>query len=106
MLTADEQAFVDSWSVQRTRRKSISSRLSSGLPMGVLIVALLFVSLVTGWYDRATATIKTHGSLIVMVIVAALGIVFFMSYYSAQHEWDQNEERYQYLLRKQAASES
>ncbi|MDB5252638.1 MAG: hypothetical protein JWP27_1807 [Flaviaesturariibacter sp.] len=106
MLTADERAFVDSWTVQRERRKSIASRLSSGLPLGVMIVTLLFISLITGWYDRATATIKAHGSLILVVILAALGIVLFMSYYSAQHEWDQNEERYQYLLHKDAASGS
>lgn len=106
MLTPDEQAFVDYWAVQRLRRKTIASRLTSGLPLSVLIVLVLFVSLFTGWYDRATAVLRTHSSVIIVVLVAAVGIVVFMSYFSAQHEWDQNEERYQVLLHRQRKTDS
>lgn len=109
MLTPSEKAFVDYWKVQRLKKKSISSRLSSGLPLGVMIVVALFASIFTGWYKRATMIIHTHGSVILVVVVAAVAIVIFMSYFSAQHEWDQNEERYQYLLQKEkegAASSS
>ncbi|GAB4092290.1 hypothetical protein [Flaviaesturariibacter terrae] len=101
MLTPEEKAFIDYWAVQRNRRKSVASRLSSGLPLSVLIVAVLFVSIFTGWYERATAVIRTHSSVILVVILAAVGIVIFMSYFSAQHEWDQNEERYQTLLHRE-----
>ncbi|TCZ74408.1 hypothetical protein [Flaviaesturariibacter aridisoli] len=97
MLTPEEKAFVDYWAVQRLRRKSIASRISSGLPLSVLIVVVLFVSIFTGWYERATAVLRTHSSVILVVILAAIGIVLFMSYFTAQHEWDQNEERYQVL---------
>jgi hypothetical protein len=106
MLTPNEKAFVDYWSVQRLKRKSIGSRLSSGLPLSVMIVVALFASIYTGWYERATMVIRSYGSLILMVIIGAVLIVGFMSYFSAQHEWDQNEERYQVLLQKQAASET
>jgi hypothetical protein len=103
MLTPEEKGFVDYWAIQRKRRKSFASRLSSGLPLGVLIVAVLGVSIATGWYERATAIIRTHASVIIAIILAAIGIVIFMSYFSAQHEWDQNEERYQSLLTREAA---
>ncbi|MDB5197280.1 MAG: hypothetical protein JWP88_1651 [Flaviaesturariibacter sp.] len=106
MLTAEEKAFVDYWAVQRLKKKSIASRLSSGLPMGVLIVVALFASILTGWYKRATMIIQTHGSVILLVVIAAIAIVWFMSYFSAQHEWDQSEERYQFLLTKQSAAAS
>ncbi|RYY84953.1 MAG: hypothetical protein EOO15_18200 [Chitinophagaceae bacterium] len=106
MLTPEEKGFVDFWSVQRLRRKSIASRLSSGLPLGVFIVLVLFVSIFTGWYQRATAIIRTHSSVILVVILAAVGIVLFMSYFSAQHEWDQNEERYQALLHREEKQQS
>jgi predicted RND superfamily exporter protein len=108
MLTPEEKRFVEYWSVQRDRRKTIASRLGSGLPLGVVIVGVLFAAVATGWYERATAVIRTHSSVILVVIVAAVGIVLFMSYFSAQHEWDQNEERYQHLLyreRQDAAEE-
>jgi uncharacterized BrkB/YihY/UPF0761 family membrane protein len=108
MLTAEEKAFVEAWRVQRAKRKSASARLSSGLPLGVMIVVALFASILSGWYHRATMIIRTHGSVILVVVIAAVGIVGFMTYFSAQHEWDQNEERYQYLLQReaQAASEN
>ena len=106
MLTVEEKAFVDAWAVQRTKRKSFSARLSSGLPLGVMIVVALFASILTGWYDRATMIIKTHGSVILIVVIAAVGIVGFMAYFSSQHEWDQNEERYQFLLQKEGEAAS
>ncbi|TCJ17448.1 hypothetical protein EPD60_04455 [Flaviaesturariibacter flavus] len=100
MLTPEEKRFVEYWSVQRDRRKTIASHLGSGLPLAVVIVVALFAAIATGWYERATAVIRTHSSVILVVVVAAIGIVLFMSYFSAQHEWDQNEERYQVLLRR------
>ncbi|RYZ23514.1 MAG: hypothetical protein EOO16_04595 [Chitinophagaceae bacterium] len=101
MLTPEEKQFVEYWSVQRNRRKTVASRLGSGLPLGVVIVVALFAAVATGWYERATAVIRTHSSVILVVILAAIGIVLFMSYFSAQHEWDQNEERYQVLLHRE-----
>jgi flagellar basal body-associated protein FliL len=50
--------------------------------------------------------IKTHGSVILIVVIAAVGIVGFMAYFSSQHEWDQNEERYQFLLQKEGEAAS
>ncbi|RYZ00515.1 MAG: hypothetical protein EOO11_01285 [Chitinophagaceae bacterium] len=106
MLTAEEQAFVAYWAVQRDRRRTVASRISSGLPLGVGIVLVLFLSIATGWYQRATMVMRTHSSVILVIVLAAVGIVLFMSYFSAQHEWDQNEERYQVLLQKQKRADA
>lgn len=101
MLTDNENSFISWWAEQRNKRKSFASSLSSGLPLGAMIIVALFVSIFSGWYQRATMVMRTHSSVILVIILAAVGIVLFMSYFSAQHEWDQNEERYQYLLHKQ-----
>jgi hypothetical protein len=101
MLTPEEKAFVDYWSVERLKKPSITKKLSSGLPLAAVIVLGVFISLSTGWYKRATMILRTHGSLIIPVILAAIGIVIFMSVFSARHQYDQNEENYQFLLKKQ-----
>lgn len=101
MLTKEEKAFLDYWRVQRDKPKKYASRLSSGLPLGVGIVVLVFVSMLSGWNKQATAVLRTHGSVIIVVLLASIGIVVFLSVFSAHHEWDQNEERYQVLLQKE-----
>jgi hypothetical protein len=101
MLTPEEKAFVEYWSVERLRKPSFRKKLSSGLPLALLIVLGVFVSFFTGWYKRATMIVRTHGSLLLPVILAAIGIVIFMTVFSARHQYDQNEENYQFLLKKQ-----
>jgi hypothetical protein len=101
MLTPEEKAFIAYWSVQRTKKVSIMKKLSAGLPLALLIVGALFISMVTGWYKRATMMIHADGSVILPVILGAIGIVIFMTVFTARHQWEQNEENYQYLLQKQ-----
>jgi branched-subunit amino acid permease len=101
MLTPEEKAFVDYWSVERLKKPSLTKKLSSGLPIAAMIVLGVFISLSTGWYKRATMILRSHGSIIIPVLLAAIGIVIFMSVFTARHEYDQNEENYQYLLKKQ-----
>jgi CHASE3 domain sensor protein len=101
MLTPEEKAFVEYWSVERLKKPSFRKKLSSGLPLAVLIVLGVFVSFFIGWYKRATMIVRSHGSLILPVLLGAIGIVIFMSVFSARHQYDQNEENYQFLLKKQ-----
>ena len=42
--------------------------------------------------------------MIITVMIAGLGIVFFITYFTAQHKWDQNELHYQELLKKKKES--
>ena len=58
------------------------------------------VSLLTGWYQRADMVLHEYSSLIIVILLAGLGIVVFITIFSAQHKWDQNELHYQELLRK------
>jgi hypothetical protein len=103
MLTPEETRFLAYWKTQREKPKRAASRLTSGLPLGVGIVVAVFISLLSGWNKQASAVLRTHGSVIVMVLLASVVIVVFLSIFSAHHEWDQHEERYQALLQKQKA---
>ena len=101
MLTPDEKSFLAYWEANRDRKKRSIWQYSLGLPMGVLIILALFVNIIFGWHKRASMIIRSNASIIIVVLIAAVGIVVFMSIFSARHQWDQNEQRYQELLDKQ-----
>ena len=103
MLTKHEEDFINYWSLQRQRKKQFLRKLSIGLPLAVMIVAALIVNFLSGWYVEADKDIKSNSSVIIVVLIAAIGIVVFITLFSARHKWDQNEQHYQELLdRKQA----
>jgi branched-subunit amino acid permease len=101
MLTPQEKAFIEYWSVERTKKISFRKKLYAGLPLASVIILATFVVVATGWDKRATAIIRTQGSVILPILLAAIGIVIFMTVFSARHQWDQNEENYHSLLQKQ-----
>jgi membrane protein YdbS with pleckstrin-like domain len=102
MLTQEEQDFLKYWAEQRLRKKKTLKQFSIGLPMGVMIVLALFINLLVGWHKKAAMIMQSHGSIIITVVVAAVGIVVFMTIFSRNHQWDMYEQRYQELLQKQA----
>jgi len=100
MLTKEDENFLKYWSDQRQRKKQFLSKTSIGLPLGVFIVAATMVSLLTGWYKRADMVLHEYSSLIIIILLAGVGIVVFITIFSAQHKWDQNELHYQELVKK------
>ena len=100
MLTQEDEKFLRYWSDQRLRKKQFLSKTSIGLPLGVFIVLATMVSLFSGWYQKADMVLHEYSSLIIIVLIAGLGIVVFITIFSAQHKWDQNELHYQELLKK------
>jgi len=101
MLTSEEQKFIDYWSVQRVKKKRSLKQFTIGLPLGVLIIVALFVNIATGWHKQATAILKSNASLILVVLIASVAIVVFMTVFSMRYKWEQHEQRYQELLSKQ-----
>jgi hypothetical protein len=101
MLTRDEENFLKYWSEERLKKKPFFGMASLGLRLGVFIVIGLAASLIAASYHRkANPILQNYASLIIMVMIAGLGIVFFITYFTGQHKWDQNELHYQELLRK------
>jgi hypothetical protein len=100
MLTQQDEDFIRYWSDQRQRKKQFLRKASFGLPLGVFMVLAIMITLFTGWYQKADMVLHEYTSLIIVILIAGFGIVAFITIFSAQHRWDQNELHYQELLRK------
>jgi len=99
MLTNDEQKFLDHWAVQRTKKRR--SGFNIGFPAGVLLVLAIFISIVTGWHKQATIALRSDTSTVLVIVIAAVGIVVFMCVFAARYQWEQKEQRYQELLARE-----
>src|SRR5688572_7035362 len=103
MLTKNEEDFINYWSSQRQKKKQFLRKLSIGLPLAVIIVTALIVNFLSGWYVQADKEIRSNGSVIIVVLIAAIAIVVFITIFSARHKWDQNEQHYQELMQRKQA---
>lgn len=90
------------WEANRDKRKKSIWQYSFGLPLGVMIVVALFVNIATGWYKRADMELRSNASLIIVVLIAAIAIVVFISIFTSRYQWEQNEQRYLELKNKEA----
>lgn len=103
MFTAEEKKFISYWERNRDKQRKFFKQLALGLPLGLLFAVAIFINLLSGWYKRATMVLNAYPSLrslILVLIVAILLIVVFISVYSVKHRWDLNEQRYRELLGK------
>jgi hypothetical protein len=97
----EDEDFLKYWSAQRLSKMPFFRKASLGLPLAVFIVIGLAASIVAAMFHRKAAPVlKNETSLIIVVMLAGLGIVVFITYFSAQHKWEQNELYYQELLKK------
>src|SRR5437764_137983 len=106
MLTEQERRFMQYWQEQRLRKRQFLRKVSIGLPIGVLVAVALMVNFLSGWYKKADMEIHSDTSIIIVVLIAAIGIVVFFTIFSARHQWDQNEQRYLELLSKSKKADS
>jgi membrane protein YdbS with pleckstrin-like domain len=98
-MTQEEQDFITYWSANRERKKSWVRQLYVGLPLALVIVIGVFSNLLSGWYGRAQMVFfREQGSLILILVIAALGIITFLAVFSARHRWDLQEQRYRELI--------
>ena len=100
MLTQQEEDFIRYWSDQRLRKKQFLRKFSIGMPLGVMIAVALLINFLSGWYKKADMVLHSDTSVIFVVLIAIIGIVVFITIFSAHHKWDQNELYYNELLYK------
>jgi hypothetical protein len=103
MLTEEEKRFIEYWETHRLRRKKVFRQLSLGLPMGVVLVSAILINFFSGWYKKADIELRsqTHssqGSLVLVLIIAALLIVAFIVVFSVRHKWEMYEQHYRELI--------
>jgi membrane protein YdbS with pleckstrin-like domain len=99
-LNQEEEKFITFWEANRIRKKSVIRQLAVGLPLAVILVVAIFANFFSGWYKRADMEIRSSSSLILVLLIAGIGIVIFMSVFSVRHKWDINEQRYLELIAK------
>ena len=102
MLSQQEKDFLRYWEENRLNKKRFLRQFSVGLPLGVLIVVAIFVNLLSGWYKKAEMVVRSDSSLIVVIIIALVFTVVFITIFSSRHKWEQNEQRYKELKQKAA----
>ena len=103
MLTNEEMQFISYWEKNRNKKKKFWKQLAIGLPAGVLFAAAIFINMFSGWYKRATMVFNSDaslGSLVMVLIIAVLLIVIFVSVFSEKVKWERNEQNYLELLNK------
>ena len=105
MLSQQEKDFLRYWEVNRLSKKRFLRQFSIGLPLGVLIVVAIFFNLMSGWYKKADAVVRSNSSVIPVIIIALIITAVFIAIFSSRHKWEQNEQRYNELKHK-AKSES
>ena len=100
MLSQQEKEFLRYWEENRLNKKRFLRQFSIGLPVGVLLVVLIFINLLSGWYKKAEMQLRSNASLLLIVLFALLITVVFIAIFSSKYKWEQNEQRYLELKRK------
>ena len=109
MFSKEEEDFIKYWEENRVKQKRFFKQVAMGLPIGVLFAVAMFLNFASGWDKRVTAVTKTYPgfkSLILVLLVAILAIVVFISVFSVRVKWEKHEQRYRELLSRQSETKS
>lgn len=104
MLTDSEQRFLTDWEVKRQHKRG-GLNFGLGMRLGIFMFIAVMINLVTGWHKKAAMAFNGSSSTLLVIIIAGVAIVVFMSMFSQRYQWEQKEQRYQELLAKLKASE-
>ena len=106
-MSKEELDFIAYWAANRDRKRSWLRQLYVGLPLALLLVIGIFANMLSGWYGRAQMVFfREQRSLILVLVLAAVGIISFLAVFSARHRWDLQEQRYRELLDRQSKQSS
>lgn len=101
MLTQEEENFIEYWRQHRLQRRKWVKQIAVGLPMALALVVGISLNLFSGWYTRAQMVMfRESASMVIVLLIAALGLVIFMVVFSSRHRWDQYEQRYLELMQR------
>ena len=100
MLSEEDHRFIDYWEQNRQKKKKFLRQLYLGLPLAVVIVSTILINFFSGWDKRAAALIQKEPSIILVILIAAMIILVFVTIFSIRHKWDLNEQHYRELMSK------
>lgn len=99
MLNPDDEKFLEYWEANRTHEKSLFRQMGIGMGVGLLFGVGIVLSLVTGWYRRATMVANSQSTPVILVLAIVFIVIFFSVFYK-RHRWELNEQRYLELKAK------
>jgi hypothetical protein len=101
MLNDEEKRFIAYWETNRLKQRRFVKYFQYGMPMGLVLGFSIFANLLSGWYKRASMVVNAEPSLVLVLLIAIIAIVIFISVFTVRHRWDLNEQRYRELLARQ-----
>ena len=109
MFSKEETDFIKKWEENPVKQKRFFKQIAMGLPIGVLFAVAMFLNFTSGWDKRVATVTKTYPgfkSLILVLLVAVLAIVVFISVFSVKVKWEKHEQRYRELLSRESETKS
>jgi len=100
MLNEEEREFIAFWETNRLRQRKFIKYIQYGLPLGLVLGFSIFANLLSGWYKQASMIVNADPSLVLVLLVAIILIIVFISIFTVRHRWDLNEQRYRELIAK------
>lgn len=100
MLATEERKFIEYWSKNRIKEKSIARQVFFGLPFGLFLGIGILILFETDWYERANMVAYTQSNPYVLV-AAIIIIAVFTGIFYKRYRWEMNEQRYNELLAKE-----
>lgn len=99
MVTENEEKFLQYWEQKRQQNKLNPFFFVRGFATGLIVGLLIILCLATGWYKRANMDANTKLNPYVL-LVSVLAMSLFFAWFYNSFRYDQNEQQYQYLLKK------
>ena len=97
-MTKEETDFIQWWEANRLKEKRFERKLVVGLPLGLVFGLPVLLSVVfRGWYKRMP---YISGGQLTLILMACLAIAVFYAIIRVRVQWEQNEQRYQELIKK------
>ncbi len=92
MYTQEEKAFMEYWEKNRGKSKKQLRQWLFGIPFGLAIVIPTLLNFSSDWYKRAKMEANSVNPLV--ILVAMLTIVAFVTVFYRYYQRDRFEQRY------------
>lgn len=97
ILRNDEIKFLSYWEEERKKKKSKSDFVFLGIRNASILVSLIFISFLTGWYKRIPLL---NAGLLTSMMIGIFLVMVFITVFTVYFNIERNEQRYWELKNK------
>ena len=98
-LSKKELAFLQYWEANRAKQRKLIYQLAFGLPIGLLLGAVILFNFRAGWYLRAEMEANASFNPVVLYVAIVI-IALFIAIFGKKFQWEQRESMYRELKAK------